>query len=53
MLGELIRPLSSTSRPAQRPLDGTCSSAFQAIILAVCDYLLEVQKVPLLGSLAI
>jgi AcrR family transcriptional regulator len=24
--------------------DGTCSSAFQAIILAVCDYLAEVQK---------
>jgi len=25
-------------------VDGTCSSAFQAIILAVSDYLLEVQK---------
>ena len=24
--------------------DGTCSSAFQAIILAVCDYLAELQK---------
>ena len=24
--------------------DGSCSSAFQAIILAVCDYLAEVQK---------
>jgi AcrR family transcriptional regulator len=31
---------------AQRKVrfDGTCSSAFQAIILAVCDYLAEVQK---------
>src|SRR5271168_2583996 len=26
--------------------DGTCTSAFKAIILAVCDFMLEVQKSP-------
>jgi AcrR family transcriptional regulator len=45
LLGELIR-LSFLKLLAQRNVqfDGTCSSAFQAIILAVCDYLIEVQK---------
>jgi AcrR family transcriptional regulator len=45
LLGELIR-LTFLQRLEQRNIifDGTCSSAFQAIILAVCDYLLEVQK---------
>src|SRR5467141_3456650 len=45
LLGELIR-LTFLQLLDQRNVrwDGTCSSAFQAIILAVCDYLLEVQK---------
>jgi AcrR family transcriptional regulator len=45
LLGELIR-LTFLQLLEQRNVcfDGTCSSAFQAIILAVCDYLLEVQK---------
>ena len=45
LLGELIR-VSFLQLMAQRNVsfDGTCSSAFKAIILALCDYLLEVQK---------
>lgn len=45
LLGELIR-LTFLQLLERRNVtfDGTCSSAFQAIILAVCDYLLEVQK---------
>jgi AcrR family transcriptional regulator len=45
LLGELIR-LSFLKLLDLRNVqfDGTCSSAFQAIILAVCDYLIEVQK---------
>jgi AcrR family transcriptional regulator len=45
LLEELIR-VSFLKLLAQRNVrfDGTCSSAFQAIILTVCDYLLEVQK---------
>jgi AcrR family transcriptional regulator len=45
LLGELIR-VNFLELFAQRNVrfDGTCSSAFQAIILAVCDYLAEVQK---------
>jgi AcrR family transcriptional regulator len=45
LLGELIR-VSFLQLMAQRNVsfDGTCPSAFRAIILAVCDYLLEVQK---------
>ncbi len=45
LLEELIR-VSFLQRLAQRNVrfDGTCSSAFRAIVLAVCDYLLEVQK---------
>jgi len=45
LLGELIR-LTFLHLLEQRNVsfDGTCSSAFQAIILAVCDYLLQVQK---------
>ena len=45
LLGELIR-LTFLQLLDQRNVrwDGTCSSAFQAIILAVSDYLLEVQK---------
>jgi AcrR family transcriptional regulator len=45
LLGELIR-LTFLQLVDQRNVtfDGTCSSAFQAIILAVCDYLTEVQK---------
>ena len=45
LLGELIR-VSFLQLMAQRNVsfDGTCSSAFRAIILALCDYLLEVQK---------
>jgi AcrR family transcriptional regulator len=45
LLGELIR-LTFLQLLDQRNVrwDGTCPSAFQAIILAVCDYLLEVQK---------
>jgi AcrR family transcriptional regulator len=45
LLEELIR-VTFLELLAQRHVrfDGTCSSAFQAIILAVCDYLAEVQK---------
>ena len=45
LLGELIR-VNFLELFAQRNVrfDGSCSSAFQAIILAVCDYLAEVQK---------
>src|SRR6266849_4577195 len=45
LLGELIR-LTFLQLLDQRNVrwDGTCSYAFKAIILAVCDYLLEVQK---------
>ena len=45
LLGELIR-VSFLQLMAQRNVsfDGTCPSAIRAIILAVCDYLLEVQK---------
>jgi AcrR family transcriptional regulator len=45
LLEELIR-VSFLDLLAQRNVkfDGTCSSAFKAIILAVCDYLLQVQK---------
>jgi len=45
LLEELIR-VNFLQLLAQRHVrfDGTCSSAFKAIILAVCDYLLEVQK---------
>lgn len=45
LLGELIR-LTFLQLLNQRNVrwDGTCSFAFKAIILAVCDYLLEVQK---------
>lgn len=45
LLGELIR-LTFLQLLEQRNVsfDGTCPAAFQAIILAVCDYLLEVQK---------
>jgi AcrR family transcriptional regulator len=45
LLGELIR-VNFLELFAKRNVrfDGTCSSAFQAIVLAVCDYLAEVQK---------
>jgi AcrR family transcriptional regulator len=45
LLGELIR-VNFLELFAQRNVrfDGSCSSAFQSIILAVCDYLAEVQK---------
>jgi AcrR family transcriptional regulator len=45
LLGELIR-VSFLQMLQQRNarFDGTCSSAFQVILLAVCDYLIEVQK---------
>jgi len=45
LLGELIR-VSFLQLLEQRNarFDGTCSSAFQVILLAVCDYLIEVQK---------
>ena len=45
LLGELIR-VNFLQLFGQRNVrfDGSCSSAFQAIILAVCDYLAEVQK---------
>jgi AcrR family transcriptional regulator len=44
LLGELIR-VSFLDLLAQRNVqfDGGCSTAFQVIILAVCDYLTEVQ----------
>src|SRR5271163_4532471 len=45
LLEQLIR-VSFMQLLAQRNVrfDGTCPSAFKAIILAVCDYLAEVQK---------
>ena len=45
LLEELIR-VSFLALLAQRNVqfDGGCSSAFNAIILAVCDYLAELQK---------
>jgi AcrR family transcriptional regulator len=45
LLGELIR-LTFLDLLAQRgaKFDGGCSTAFQVIILAVCDYLSELQK---------
>jgi AcrR family transcriptional regulator len=45
LLEELIR-VSFLQRLAERNVqfDGTCSSAFKAIVHGVCDYLLEVQK---------
>ncbi len=45
LLGELIR-VSFLQLLSQRNVhfDGTCSTAFHPIILALCDYLLEVQK---------
>jgi AcrR family transcriptional regulator len=45
LLGELVR-VSFLQLLEQRNarFDGTCSSAFQVILLAVCDYLVEVQK---------
>src|SRR3981081_4868834 len=45
LLGELIR-LTFLQLLDQRNVrwDGTCSSAFKAIILALCDYLLEGEK---------
>src|SRR6202158_6254455 len=45
LLGELIR-VSFLELLSQRNVyfDGTCSTAFHPIILALCDYLLEVQK---------
>ena len=45
LLGELIR-ITFLDLLAQRnaTFDGGCSTAFQVIILAVCDYLSELQK---------
>jgi AcrR family transcriptional regulator len=45
LLGELIR-VSFLELLAQRNVqfDGGCSTAFQVIILAVCDYLTELQR---------
>src|ERR1700730_3526834 len=45
LLGEFIR-VSFLKLLAQRDVqfDGSCSSAFQVIILAVCDYLVELEK---------
>jgi AcrR family transcriptional regulator len=45
LLGELIR-VSFLQLLTQRNVhfDGTCATAFHPIILALCDYLLEVQK---------
>jgi AcrR family transcriptional regulator len=45
LLEELIR-VSFLQLLEQRNVrfDGTCSSAFKAIVLALCDYLLELQK---------
>jgi AcrR family transcriptional regulator len=45
LLGELIR-VTFLDFVAQRNVrfDGTCSSAFRALTLALCDYLLELQK---------
>jgi AcrR family transcriptional regulator len=45
LLGELIRVTFLTLLTQRHvQFDSTCSSAFQAIVLAVCDYLLEAQK---------
>ena len=45
LLGELIRVTFLTLLTQRHvQFDSTCSSAFQAIVLAVCDYLAEVQK---------
>jgi AcrR family transcriptional regulator len=45
LLGELIRvTFLELLEQRNARFDGTCSSAFQVILLAVCDYLLEVQK---------
>ncbi len=45
LLGELIR-VSFLKLLAQRGVqfDGGCSTAFQVLILAVCDYLVELEK---------
>lgn len=45
LLGELIR-VTFLQLLAQRNVqfDGTCATAFHPIILALCDYLLQVQK---------
>jgi AcrR family transcriptional regulator len=45
LLEELIR-VTFLQLLAQRNVrfDGTCSAAFKAMILALCDYLLEIQK---------
>src|SRR5580693_605869 len=45
LLEELIR-VSFLQLLAQRNVsfDGTCPAAFKAVILALCDYLLEIQK---------
>jgi AcrR family transcriptional regulator len=45
LLGELIR-VTFLDLVAQRNVrfDGTCSSAFRALTLALCDYLLDLQK---------
>jgi AcrR family transcriptional regulator len=45
LLGELIR-VTFLQLLTQRNVhfDGTCSTAFHPLILALCDYLLEVQK---------
>ena len=45
LLGELIR-VTFLQLLAQRNVqfDGTCATAFHPLILALCDYLLEVQK---------
>jgi len=45
LLGELIR-VSFLQLLAQRNVqfDGTCATAFHPMILALCDYLLDVQK---------
>jgi AcrR family transcriptional regulator len=45
LLGELIRvTFLELLEQRNARFDGTCSSAFQVILLAVCDYLREVQK---------
>jgi AcrR family transcriptional regulator len=45
LLGELVR-VTFLQLLTQRNVhfDGTCSTAFHPIVLALCDYLLEVQK---------
>src|SRR5258705_9907581 len=45
LLGELIRVTFLTLLTQRHvQFDAACSSAFPAIVLAVCDYLAEVQK---------